>query len=145
MTLPATGAINLSQIAGEFGLATNSTFPAAFYGKGGAPSSGVLAFSDFYGRSGAPPIGSTGDVFATGFSASGSSTITCVGGKTIASIALVAGSATRITPGSTGGGSTVGTITTPATGNGATGGTYRYTTNTGEFIDVSYSATWGTA
>lgn len=144
MTLPASGAISLSQIAGEFGLATNSTFPAAFYGKGGAPASGVLRFGDFYGRTGSPPIGSTGDVYLSGFSQSGTSTITCAAGKTIASITLQSGASTRITPGSTGGNSTIGSCNTPASGSGTFNGTYRYTTNTGEFIDVNYSGDWGT-
>ena len=51
MTLPSSGPITLFQIADEFGLAHNSVFPTAFYGKGGAPSSGPLSFADFYGRS----------------------------------------------------------------------------------------------
>jgi hypothetical protein len=56
VTLQASGAISLAQIAAEFGLASNSTFPSAFYGKGGAPNSGALSFADFYGRSnGTPP------------------------------------------------------------------------------------------
>jgi hypothetical protein len=52
MTLPASGTITYAQICAEFGLAIGSVFPTAFYGKGGAPSSGALSFSDFYGRSG---------------------------------------------------------------------------------------------
>lgn len=56
MTLPASGTITLEQIADEFSLAHNSVFPTDFYGKGGAPASGALAFSDFYGRSAALDI-----------------------------------------------------------------------------------------
>lgn len=51
MTLPASGTITLHQIAAEFSLANTAIFPSAFYGKGGAPASGTLRFSDFYGRS----------------------------------------------------------------------------------------------
>lgn len=52
MTLPASGSISLWGIASEFGLAQTAVFPTAFYGKGGAPASGALSFSNFYGRSG---------------------------------------------------------------------------------------------
>lgn len=52
MTLPASGTITLHEIAAEFGIAIDSVFPTAFYGKGGAPASGPLSFADFYGRSG---------------------------------------------------------------------------------------------
>jgi hypothetical protein len=147
MTLPASGAISLGQIAAEFGLASSSAFPSAFYGKGGAPGSGALSFSDFYGRSGASPISAspTTDISLNGFSQSGSTTITCTGGKAIASIVLIAGSSSgRIALGSTGGASTVAGCNTAPSGNGAYGATYRYTTNTGEFLDVSFSGTWGT-
>lgn len=57
MTLNLSGPISIGNgvagqdIALEFGLAANSVFPDAFYGKGGAPASGALKFSDFYGRS----------------------------------------------------------------------------------------------
>lgn len=54
MTLPASGAISLNQIADEFGLARSTAFPTGFYGKGGAPGSGALSFADFYGRSSTP-------------------------------------------------------------------------------------------
>jgi hypothetical protein len=61
MTLPASGTISFYQICDEFGLPHTSIFPTAFYGKGGAPTSGPLSFADFYGRSGltfTPPPGS---------------------------------------------------------------------------------------
>jgi hypothetical protein len=51
VTLPLSGPISFFQICDEFSLAHTSVWPAAFYGKGGAPSSGALSFSDFYGRS----------------------------------------------------------------------------------------------
>jgi hypothetical protein len=52
MTLPASGNISWSQICTEFSLnPTTAVWPASFYGKGGAPGSGNLSFSDFYGRS----------------------------------------------------------------------------------------------
>ena len=34
--------------------ATTAVWPNNFYGKGGAPGSGALSFSDFFGRSGVP-------------------------------------------------------------------------------------------
>lgn len=52
MVLPASGALTLAQIEDEFGMARGSLFPNAFYGKGGAPSSGSLRIpNDFWGRS----------------------------------------------------------------------------------------------
>ncbi len=62
MTLPTAGPISLGQITSEFGLPANSLFPNAFYGKGGAPSSGSLSFGNFYGRGvggAAPALGLT--------------------------------------------------------------------------------------
>jgi hypothetical protein len=50
-TLPSSGPISLNDITTEFGLPSNATFPGAFYGLGGAPSSGALSLQDFYGRS----------------------------------------------------------------------------------------------
>lgn len=53
MALPASGEITFAQICAEFGLnAATAVWPASFYGKGGAPSSGPLSFADFYGRAG---------------------------------------------------------------------------------------------
>lgn len=54
MTLPASFPISWQQICDEFGLAYTSSWPSAFYGKGGAPASGNLSFSDFLGRSNGP-------------------------------------------------------------------------------------------
>lgn len=54
MTLPASFPISWQQICNEFGLAYTSSWPSAFYGKGGAPASGNLSFSDFLGRSNGP-------------------------------------------------------------------------------------------
>lgn len=148
MTLPASGAIGLGQIAAEFGIAANSVFPTAFYGLGGAPASGALSFSDFYGRSGVtPPAIQTSNaspsVFT--FSQSASADITCAVGKTIANITLIGGSVSpRISPGSSGGSSATGTASAPASGSGVADATYRYTTNTGESVDVAYHAEWGT-
>ena len=51
MTLPGSGPISLGQIADEFGISRQAPFPAAFYGRGGAPSGGPLSFASFYGRS----------------------------------------------------------------------------------------------
>jgi len=90
MTLPASGTITLAQIAAEFGLASTAVFPGAFYGKGGAPASGTLRFSDFYGRSAAPVVvgnitpslqDTTGTTAAKTFSAS-SLTVTGAGSVT---------------------------------------------------------------
>lgn len=83
MTLPASGAISLSQIAAEFGLASNAAFPTAFYGKGGAPASGALGFSDFYGRSGGFSVSANSPVsgFGSGSTINTSpSTASVVGG-----------------------------------------------------------------
>lgn len=38
-------------MAAEFGLTAGCVFPRDFYGKGGAPATGALHFSDFLGRS----------------------------------------------------------------------------------------------
>jgi len=78
MTLPASGTITLAQIAAEFGLASTAVFPTAFYGKGGAPASGTLRFSDFYGRSGVTfnPVGGTYNQSDGGLSQAQSFTIT---------------------------------------------------------------------
>jgi hypothetical protein len=43
-------------ICTEFSLPNNSVFPAAFYGKGGAPASGPLSLENFYGRSAVLPV-----------------------------------------------------------------------------------------
>lgn len=52
MTLPASGNINWNQICAEFSLnPATAVWPSSFYGKGGAPASGALSFSNFYGRS----------------------------------------------------------------------------------------------
>lgn len=53
MTLPATPPMTMAQMAAEFGLGVGCVFPRDFYGKGGAPANGRLAFSDFLGRSNA--------------------------------------------------------------------------------------------
>lgn len=53
MVLPASGSISWQQICAEFSLnPATAVWPTNFYGKGGAPASGSLSFSDFYGRSG---------------------------------------------------------------------------------------------
>jgi hypothetical protein len=64
VTLPAVPPISIAQIAAEFGLAATAIFPTAFYGKGGAPASGVLSFFDFLGRSAGTPTGLV-DIFTT--------------------------------------------------------------------------------
>jgi hypothetical protein len=51
MTLPTSPPISITQINAEFGIAVGAVWPAAYYGKGGAPSSGALSFADFLGRS----------------------------------------------------------------------------------------------
>ena len=51
MTLPSSGPLSISQIAGEFGVALPCVFPDAFYGKPGVPASGTLSLSQFYGLS----------------------------------------------------------------------------------------------
>jgi hypothetical protein len=148
MTTPASGAISLADITGEAGIPATSIFPTAFYSLfAGVPASGPLSFSDFYNKSSASPISATAySLSASGFSQSLNSTITCTGGKTIASITLVGGSASgRISPGSTGGASTVGNVNTPSSGNGSASATYRYTTNTGEYVEIIYEANWGIA
>lgn len=147
MTLPASGEIGLHQIASEFGIATNSVFPTAFYGLGGAPGSGALSFSDFYGRSGSAPITSDkAGITATGFSDSDVATITATGGRTIASFSLISGAAGgRITLGATGGTSTTITVSTPGSGNGSVTGIYRVIANDASYCDVSFDANWGIA
>ena len=85
MTLPASGPINLAQIAAEFGLASTTPFPSGFYGKGGAPSSGPLSFEDFYGRSGTAPL--TASAAPTSIYASGVTTSITTTTSGVASIA----------------------------------------------------------
>jgi len=68
MTLPSSGPISLGQIADEFSISRQAGFPSAYYGKGGAPSSGPLSFADFYGRSAyIPPSLSVSPNTAQGF------------------------------------------------------------------------------
>jgi len=105
MTLPASGAISLFQVADEFGLPRDTAFPAGFYGKGGAPSSGALGFSDFYGRSNVtftPDGGSVTDTQGGSVSAtllcSEAATWTYSGGGPGGSVSIISGaSATSIT------------------------------------------------
>jgi hypothetical protein len=66
MTLPLSGPISLHAIADEFAIARSTPFPSGFYGKGGAPASGVLTFSDFYGRTGATLSASASPDLCTG-------------------------------------------------------------------------------
>jgi hypothetical protein len=76
MTLQASGAISLAQLAAEFGLPANTPFPTGFYGKGGAPASGALSFADFYGRTNGTP--------APSFTATPSSTSPSATASTVA-------------------------------------------------------------
>jgi len=62
MTLQSSGTIKLSQIAAEFGTATDMT---PLRGKGGTPSTGPLSFSNFYGKSNIT-FSPTGDQLAIG-------------------------------------------------------------------------------
>ena len=50
MTLQSSGAISMSQMRNEYGLA-NPVKMSDFYGKNGLPTSGAIKFSDFYGKS----------------------------------------------------------------------------------------------
>lgn len=82
MTLNGSGPLSIGNgvagqdIALEFGLPSSTPFPSGFYGKGGAPSSGALAFSDFYGRSGVLFTPDGGNVSVTDFT-SVSATLSC--------------------------------------------------------------------
>lgn len=145
MTLQASGAISLANLATEFALASSSPL-SAFYGKGGAPASGALSLADFYGRSNAAPISvdNSNPTVAT-FNQSASAHITCGGGRTVSSITLIAGTANaRIIPGSTGSTTATGSVNAPSSGSGIIDATYRYTCSTGEFVDVAYHGEWGT-
>lgn len=144
MTLPGSGPISINDIAAEFGLPNNSPFPDAFYGKGGAPSSGPLSFADFYGRSNNKITATKTSVRALGYGASDLSTITVTGG-TITSITPISGvddpSVTK-----TGYGAASGTISVrnPTFGTGTVGPvTYRVTASNGLFIDIDVYAEWG--
>lgn len=104
MTLPASGSISWNQICAEFGMTPGaSVWPRDFYGKGGAPSSGNLSFSDFYGRSNVTFNPVPGSYFNNGlngsslgvsaskavvwtYSITGSATATVVSGGTAAGI-----------------------------------------------------------
>lgn len=105
MTLQSSGPISIDEIAAEFGLANNSVFPTAFYGKGGAPSSGALSFADFYSRSGVVfdpdggAVGGTGQYSATvTLTCSPAATWTYTGGGTGSSVDIGSGAtATSIT------------------------------------------------
>ena len=78
---------SLFQIADEFSLAHTTPFPSGFYGLGGAPASGPMAFSDFNGRSATSPLSasasptshSKGTAFASATTNS-ASTVTPSGG-----------------------------------------------------------------
>jgi hypothetical protein len=65
MTLPAVPPISWNEICAEFGLnPATAVWPNDFYGKGGAPSSGILGFQDFLGRTAVsfnPPAGTYAD------------------------------------------------------------------------------------
>ena len=143
MTLPSSGPISINDIAAEFGLPSNSVFPTAFYGLGGAPSSGPLSFSDFYGRSASSISASKTFLNAAGFLASDSSTITVVGG-TIASCVLLSGAENaRVSKPSIGSSTGYLSVTTPNSGNGIIGNVYRITDTNGNFVDISVNASWG--
>lgn len=92
MTLAASGPIGIGtgtanrDIKVEFGIANGTSFPAAYYGKGGAPASGPLSFADFYGRTNgftvnAAPSSLSGGTSTPTANTSGSSTATPSGGS----------------------------------------------------------------
>jgi len=56
MTLQSSGAISLSQIAGEFG-GKNPLELGEYRGQDNAPTTGAISFSNFYGTDGIPPTG----------------------------------------------------------------------------------------
>lgn len=71
MTLPAAPPLSIAQIVTEFGIATPAVFPRDFYGKGGAPATGALSFSDFLGRSNVAFSPTPGDYSASGSGSAG--------------------------------------------------------------------------
>jgi len=141
MTLPASGPISLTQIAAEFGLPANSAFPAAFYGKGGAPASGPLSFADFYGRSAFTLSKAPSSIAVSGFSQSQ----TCVVTSTIGTTFTFSGTTVRCTASQTDSTHASVTVTTPAGGNGSVSGTVRVTASNGDFLDVDFNADWGSS
>ena len=145
MTLPASGPISLGQIADEFGLPHMTPFPSGFYGKGGAPSSGPLSFADFYGRSAFTLSADRTSIAAESHSASQTATITSTISTTF-TYTLTAGSAGgHVTTGATSGATATVTVSAPATGTGSVSGTYRVTAANGDYLDIGFTADWGTA
>jgi len=141
MTLPASGAISLNQIADEFSLAHNSVFPTAYYGKGGAPSSGVLTFTNFYGLSAFSLSAPRTSISASGYSATDSVVIT----STVDTTFSFTGTTTRATATQTDSKHATVSVNTPGSGNGSASGTVRATATNGDFLDISYTADWGSA
>jgi len=138
MTLPSSGPITLFQIADEFGLAHNSVFPTAFYGKGGAPSSGVLTFTTFYGRSNYSLSAPRTSISVTGLSASDSVIIT----STVATTFTFTGTTVRATGVQNDSTHATVAVNTPSSGSGSVSGTVRATATNGDFLDINYSADW---
>lgn len=150
MTLPLSGPISIggsgtSDITTEFGMSPDTTFPGGFYGLGGAPSSGPLSFSDFYGRARNSISASKNALYATGFLASDSCTIT-VNGGTVSSWSLISGiESTRVSKPVTGSNTATISVLTPNAGNGAIVNKYRIYASFGEYIDIDVFADWGNA
>jgi hypothetical protein len=144
MTLPASGSISLNAITAEFGLSADTAFPAGFYGLGGAPSSGPISFQTFYGRS--KPGGFTLSATATNlrlatYGGSRTATIT----STVATTFSFSGTTALCSAGQSNTTTALVTLTTPGGGNGSASGVVRVTATNGEYVDITFSADWGTA
>ena len=142
MTLPASGPIDLYQIADEFGLAHTTTFPTGFYGKGGAPSSGPLSFSDFYGRSNFTLSAPRTSINASGLGTSDSVVVTSTIDTTFT---FSGGSPPRTTNTQTDSKHATIGVNAPSTGSGSVIGVIRVTATNGDYLDITYSADWGVA
>jgi len=138
MTLPSSGPITLFQIADEFGLPHNAVFPTAFYGKGGAPSSGPLSFADFYGRSNYTLSAPRNTISVTGLNASDSVVIT----STVPTTFGFTGTTSRATGVQNDSTHATVAVNTPSSGSGSVSGVVRATATNGEFLDINYSADW---
>lgn len=141
MTLPLSGPISLYQIADEFAVPRSTPFPSGFYGKGGAPSSGALTFSNFYGRSNFSLSADTTSINAIGYNSAQVATIT----STIATTFSFSGGSARTNTAQPDSTHATVRVSAPASGNGSSSGTVRVTASNGDFIDIFFDAEWGSS
>lgn len=106
MALQSSGAISLSQIAGEFGGSIPHSLSEYYGAASGVPSSGPISFSDFYGKSNTITLtyeligaggGGGGGWTSTRSATSGEASTLSYGGTTITSSGGAAGATTANT------------------------------------------------